>query len=144
MCLHPPPSGIGAHSGREPANTQPESRMTTSPTDPYPAKRWLLQLEGEDEELQALVKMFPPGPSALVSVHSIDGSYYLYAMEFEEMDSHKMVWARGRILSERLTGLGRLKFGSFRRVRPASVIQPLADHKNKTVVVEPWRNLPGD
>lgn len=107
----------------------------------FPGVRWLLELEGESEELQALVKMFPPSKSVPLSVQLIQGTYYLHAPEFEEMESHKTVWVRGRILSERLTGLGRLKFGAFRRVRPASVVQPvLGGPPNRTTVVE-WARL---
>ena len=111
-------------------------------TQAFPSSRWLLELEGESEELQALGRMFPPGRgSASISVWFIEGSYYLHAPEFEEMENHKAVWARGRVLAERLTGLGRMKFGAFRRVRTASVIQPTAGGPlNKTVVVE-WARL---
>jgi hypothetical protein len=93
-------------------------------TNPLPPFRWLLEVEGEPEELQALGRMFPPqnSPDSL-SVRFFEDRCYLHMPEFEGMDSHKSVWARGQFLIERLNALGRLKFGGFRPVRMGDVVR---------------------
>src|SRR4051812_49119878 len=83
--------------------------------------RWKLELGGEAEELQGLAKMYDAQAALGVHVWLEEGKYYLHAPAFEDMASAGEVHEFGEVLVRRLTGVGFLKFGTFRPVEAGAV-----------------------
>jgi len=89
-----------------------------------PQVRWKLELDGEQEELRGLSKMFAPCDAPGLRVWFDEEKCYLHAPDFEALADATAVHDRGELLVRRLNGLGLLKFGSFRPVTAGSVRGP--------------------